>query len=53
MGLLYKSGTLICSRHSGVSLYERLTMAEMTDQELNDYMDDYEPVSISHKDRKV
>ena len=34
-------------RHSAVLLcIERLTMAEMTDQELNDHMDDYEQVSI-------
>ena len=50
---LYKGGTKIFSRHSGVSsLYERLTMAELTDQELNDHMDDYEEVSIS-KDNEV
>ena len=34
-------------RHSAVLLcIERLTMAELTDQELNDHMDDYEQVSI-------
>ena len=34
-------------RHSAVLLcIERLTIAEMTDQELNDHMDDYEQVSI-------
>ena len=44
----------IGSRHSAVLLcIERLTMAEMTDQELNDHMDDYERVSISQKDNEV
>ena len=44
----------IGSRYSAVLLcIERLTMAEMTDQELNDHMDDYEQVSISQKDNEV
>ena len=45
--LLYKSRTKICSRHSAVSLcIERFkTMAELTDQEMNEHMDDYEQVS--------
>ena len=49
----YKSSNGIRSRYSAVLLcIERLTMAEMTDQELNDHMDDYEQVSISQKDNE-
>ena len=45
--LLYKSESLIRSRHSAVyQCIERLTMAELTDQEMNDHMDHYEQVSI-------
>ena len=43
----YLRDALVKPLHSAVSLcIERLTMAEMTDQELNDHMDDYERVSI-------
>ena len=44
---MYKRDSAIRSQHSGVSsLYEHLTMAEMTDKELNEHMDKYEQASV-------
>ena len=48
--LLYKSDSATYSQHSAVLLCierQEEAMAELTDQEMNDHMDDYEEVSVS------